>query len=82
MFGIHAEVEIMTRPKPVPSAKNLAVHQLMSLSPRQAKRLASGKNEGQPSDYRDFSTEEDRARTEARHKLEDLKMARELGIDL
>ncbi len=54
----------------------------ISMSKRQGQRLAAGGSlEGKPSDYANDATDEERRRRDARHALEDRRIAIELGID-
>lgn len=51
------------------------------ITDRQRKRLASGKKEGKPSDYQHRSvSQEEQANANARRRLEDMRIAREMEI--
>ena len=55
-------------------------HAASMMSPRQAKRLLAGQMESKPSDYRITVSDDDAARRRAWHRIEDIAMARELGL--
>lgn len=56
-------------------------HSAMTITGRQAKRLAAGKLESAPSDYTVSVTAEGAAQRDARHRLEDRAAAAEAEWD-
>lgn len=71
----------MAKSKFIPKPDNLAKSRMSSIviSERQAKRVASGKGwESDPNFHNDKITDEDRARTIARHAIEDRRMFKEM----
>lgn len=67
------------KPKPGPTSQS--AHNRTAMTERQAMRIARGIPESSPEDYQ-LNTNEDLIRArEARSRLEDLKLAKELGID-
>lgn len=69
------------RKMPKPPANVAARLSARTMTDRQAARLAAGLSlESKPSDYANDSTEEERRQRDARRKVEDMKIARELGI--
>lgn len=55
---------------------------LYAMSARHAVRLVEGKTEGAPGDYRLNSSEEAVKQRDARKRLEDMKLAQELGLNI
>lgn len=53
----------------------------VTMTRRQQKRLDAGYSEGKKSDYDRIDSEIGRILRDARHAVEDIRMARELGID-
>jgi len=69
------------RKMPKPPAHVAARLSARTMTDRQAKRLAQGLPlEGKPSDYFYDSTAEEIRLRDARRKVEDMRIARELGI--
>lgn len=56
-------------------------HSAKMMSPKHAKRLADGDLESDPSDYALSITTEGAAQRDARRRIEDMAMAKELGLD-
>lgn len=56
------------------------VHNGLLFTPRQARRLAEGTGETQPGEI-EQKAEADRKAVETRRRIEDMRIARELGID-
>lgn len=71
------------QPTTTPSARSKTLHHLTVGSITSMRRLAAGGPlESNPDDWNRKVSDEDRALTAARHRVEDLRMARELGINL
>jgi hypothetical protein len=69
------------RKMPKPTPETAARLSARTMTDRQAKRLAAGLGlESKPSDYANDSTAEERRLRDARWAVEDMRIARELGI--
>lgn len=64
-----------------PTKDAVMSQQRLLMSERHAKRLASGRKESHPDDFQMTKNPEELARARARRRLEDLALARELGVD-
>lgn len=67
--------------KVVPTKEMRKIQAAVCISKAQAYRMAQGQMESRASDYARLITEENTRLREARHRVEDLRIARELGID-
>jgi hypothetical protein len=68
------------RKMPVLTAAAKSRHSTKVMSAKQERRIRAGKAEGKPEDYQQ-PTDEQRRLGEARCRVEDMRIAKELGID-
>lgn len=83
-FSGAGEASVAPAPKNRATGRKSVLHREHSakmMSPKHAKRLADGESESNPSDYALSITPEGRRQRDARHRIEDMAMAKELGLD-